>query len=89
MATAIQGKRGRKQVDPNESPQDRFKRLATGRMNRAISGIKSVGQLASASYEYTDEQREKIEDTLRKEVEVTCAALQDHKLPVAGGFRLD
>lgn len=46
-----------------------FKRLAGKRVPKAIAAIRSVSKLASkASYEYTDEQAEKVVSALEAEV---------------------
>ena len=57
----------------SESKQDKFKRLAEARVNRALKDIRSIGNLANrANYEYSDEQVGKIVRALKAEV----AALQ-------------
>lgn len=47
-----------------------FKRLAEKRVPKAIVAIRSIGKLASGvSYEFTDEQAEKICDVLQGELD--------------------
>ncbi len=43
-----------------ESKEDRFKRLAELRVNRALDKIRLIGNLASSQYEFSAEQIEKI-----------------------------
>ncbi|MBE6035602.1 MAG: hypothetical protein E7222_13035 [Clostridiales bacterium] len=49
----------------NESKANRFKRLASKRVNTAIKQINLIGNLSGSSYEYTDEQVEKMFGTLQ------------------------
>lgn len=44
----------------NETKEEKFKRIATRRVKNIISKIENVGKLSSPSYEYTDEEVEKI-----------------------------
>lgn len=45
----------------NESKNDRFKRLAVNRVNKAIKSIELIGNLGNSSlYESTSEDRKKI-----------------------------
>jgi len=44
----------------NESKHDKFKRIATRRVRRIIRTIESLGNLSRPSYEYTDQEVEKI-----------------------------
>ena len=43
-----------------ESKHDRFKRLASQRVTNAIKKIELIGHLSSSSYEYSEEEMEKI-----------------------------
>lgn len=50
--------------------QQSFKRLAVKRVPKAIAALRSVGKLASTtSYEYTDEQANKVVETLQAELD--------------------
>jgi hypothetical protein len=89
-ATATRGRKTGSAVDPNETPRDRFKRLGTGRMNKAITGIRGVAQLANQNrYEYTDEDVAKVTDALQAETKAAISALQARKAPIASSFTLD
>lgn len=53
-----------------ETPEERFKRLATQRTRKALKAIELLGRLARRrSYSYTDEQVSKIVTVLRKAVD--------------------
>lgn len=45
---------------PEESKEDKFKRLAESRVNNAIAKIGLIGNLSSSSYGYNADQVEKI-----------------------------
>ena len=51
-----------------ESKADRFRRIATKRMNRILPAIQRLGNLSGSSYEYTPEQAQKIGDALKEVV---------------------
>ena len=53
----------------NETKKEKFKRLATRRLNKNLHGIRLMGNLANtAAYEYTPEQVDIILSSLRDEV---------------------
>lgn len=58
------------EIIADESKADAFKRLAIKRVTAALDKIRLIGNLTGANYEYSDEQAEKICDTLRDAVEV-------------------
>lgn len=73
----------------NESPRERFVKLANARTSKAIQTIDLLSNLAApARYEYTDEDVEKIQKVLTERVEVTIRALRDRKPPRGAGFRI-
>jgi len=47
-------------MEGQESKHDRFKRLASKRVQNAVKKIELIGNLASPGYEYTQEDVEKI-----------------------------
>lgn len=57
-----------------ESKADKFKRIATPRVNKIISAIDTLGNCSGSSYEYTEEQvsamfgaiRQKLDETEKK-----------------------
>jgi hypothetical protein len=54
---------------PEESKEDKFKRLAQARVNNAMAKIALIGNLSSSSYSYTAEQVEKILIGLKSAIE--------------------
>lgn len=74
MATQPQtGNKTRKprqnKVDPNETPQSRFKRLGAARTAKAVAAIKGIGKLTGKAYERTPEQEKKIMQALEDAVQ--------------------
>lgn len=55
-------------TSPTESPADRFKRLASKRVPRALKQLEGVGKLAASGYEHTPEQAAKVIDALKRAV---------------------
>ena len=53
------------QQEAKESKEAKFTRLATKRTQTALGKITLLGNLASSSYQYTDEQAAKIISSLR------------------------
>ena len=52
----------------NETPEEKFKRLATRRVNNALAKIHLVGNLSGPGYKYSDEQAQKILEGLNAAV---------------------
>ncbi len=62
-------------VEPTESKEDRFKRLASKRVAEALKRVSLIAKLANRStYAYTEEQVQKILASLREEVSRVEAA---------------
>jgi hypothetical protein len=58
-----------------ETKADKFKRMATARVNRTCHGIRLLGNLANRStYEYSPEQADKLLTALDKAVQDVVAA---------------
>jgi hypothetical protein len=75
-------------IDPNETPRDRFLRLAQARTGSALNTIKGIGVLGNkAQYEYTEEDVVKIETALNGGVKAAIAGLRAGK-PVKASFTL-
>lgn len=51
-----------------ETPEQKFKRLATARMNNALKKIKLIGNLSAPAYKYTEEEIAKIVQGLKSAV---------------------
>lgn len=61
MAQALKKPRKPRQKAPeNETPAERFRRLAKQRIPRAIKALESVAKLGGRGYEYNTEQVNKI-----------------------------
>lgn len=51
-----------------ESKADRFKRLATKRVARAVKCVDLIGNLSTSQYEYSQDQVERIIQTLSEHI---------------------
>ncbi len=61
----------------NESKADKFVRLAPPRVNKVIQGLQSLKKLsAHSSYEYTEEQTQKMFAAIRNELDECEAAFK-------------
>lgn len=70
-------RRGRKHVDPNESSEDRFKRLARNRLSKALECMRLIQNLSRRThYDYTEREARKIVRALAKGVEAVEAAFE-------------
>lgn len=67
----------------DESPAERFKRIANRRVNQALKYISLTKNLASRQYEYTPEQVEIVLNALRKEVDSLEDAFRSQSKKVA------
>ena len=70
-----------------ESKHDKFKRLATRRVSNAIKKIEMIGNLSSSSYEYTEEEVEKMFSSLQGTLD-NVKGLFSSKQPEAKKFEL-
>jgi len=66
-------------IDINESKADRFKRVATPRIRKAVKAINVIGYCSSKAYEYTPEQIEKITEVLFAAVNGLVDSFADRK----------
>ena len=62
-----------------ESKNDKFKRIATKRVQNAISKIGCIGNLSSSAYEYSQEEVDKIFSTLQQTLDNTRALFSPKK----------
>ena len=77
---AVERKVRTSRVPENETREQRFIRLATGRVNKVRKALDQLGQLGSPSYSSTEEQRNKIEESIRESVEFNINRLHKVKL---------
>ena len=61
---AKKGQRTKQSIPKDESGQDRFVRVVTPRVVKAIKSIRVIGYCAGAGYEYTPAQVEQIVSAL-------------------------
>lgn len=61
-------KAGSTKVDPNETKEQKFIRLAVPRLNKAVKSVQSLGKLSGAGYESTPAMRQKILEILAGEL---------------------
>lgn len=55
-----------------ETKNERFRRLAASRTNKAIASIRSLGNLSNAThYEYSQDEISKIFSALKRELDAT------------------
>lgn len=69
---------------PTETKQQRFVRLATARVSKAVKSIYNIGNLGGAGYESTVEQRQKITDALNTAVENAVSRLTKEQVKPTG-----
>lgn len=64
----------------NESRHERFRRLASARTNAALEKLRLLGNLSSTiNYEYTDEEINKIFNTLESQLRIVKARFSAKK----------
>ncbi len=74
-------------TEQKETKNEKFKRLATKRVQNAVSKVELIGNLASPSYEYSAEEVEKILEALQGSVDKVKAAFSK-KGPTKKEFNL-
>jgi nitrate reductase alpha subunit len=85
---ATGAKRGAKAAPANETKADKFKRLGNPRINNAVKAIGLLEALANKTvYDFTDDQRRIIEQTLDNAVTRVKDAFAGKAVP-AGGVTL-
>ena len=62
-----------------ESKHDKFKRIASRRVQKAIKDIGNIKNLSKSSYEYTEEEVEKIFNALQGTLDDTRNAFKGQK----------
>lgn len=67
-----------------EDRHTRFKRLATKRVTNAIKRIELIGNLSGYSYEYTEEEIDKIFTALQETLDNTKAMFLTKKIKPKG-----
>lgn len=72
MAKPTTTRKPRTAVPADETKAQKFSRLASARVSKAVKQIQALGNLSGSGYESTPEQRTKIETVIR---EATVAAI--------------
>jgi hypothetical protein len=75
-------------MEQGESKNDKFKRIATKRVQNAISKIECIGNLSSSAYEYSQEEVDKIFSSLQQTLDSTRALFNPKKSSEAKKFAL-
>lgn len=68
-------------IDPNETPEARFKRVAGTRILKALDQIDLLSNCVGAQYAFTKEQIDKMEVDLTKMTQRTINILRTGKKP--------
>ena len=63
-------------TEATETKADKFKRLASARVTKALNSIDLIGNLSGSGYEYTPEQIEAIFTALNEEMKLTYLKFQ-------------
>ncbi len=71
-----------------EGKHDKFKRLASQRVNNAIKKIELIGNLSSPGYEYTAEEVEKVFMTIQQTLDNTKSRFSKAKKVETTRFEL-
>jgi len=71
-----------------ETKHDKFRRLATHRVTSALKKIELIGNLATSSYEYSQEEVEKIFNSLQQALDSIRGKFSKSKKEDAGKFEL-
>lgn len=79
--------RKKETIPANETPAQKFVRLATQRTQRIIDTYKQLGSLAGSAYQSTPEQVKKISEALKAEHDRAIDSLNKKKVET-GGFKL-
>ena len=58
-------------MEQGESKNEKFKRIATKRVQNAISKIECIGNLSSSAYQYSQEEIDKIFSSLQQTLDST------------------
>lgn len=71
--------KGKSNVPANETPEARFKRMATMRVNKALKAVSLLSNLAGSRYRSSPEQIAKIETAFRETLTSVFAQLRGQK----------
>lgn len=63
----------------DETKREKFERIALARMNRALNSVRLIGNLASYNYDWTENDIDKMRQSVNEVVEATFNRFQRHK----------
>ena len=66
-------------MDINETPKDRFKRLAEKRTNAVLEKLRLIGNLASNNYEYDEFEVNKIFNAIDEQLKAIKAKFRANR----------
>lgn len=79
MATKRTAPKRESKIDPNETKEQRFIRLATRRVTKARKSLDAIGQLGAGNYASTEDQRNRMSEALRESLEFNLNRLNKAK----------
>lgn len=71
--------KGNSNIPANETPEARFKRMATMRVNKALKAVSLLSNLAGSRYKSSPEQIAKIEGAFRDTLTAVFGQLRGQK----------
>jgi hypothetical protein len=74
------------EINRNETPEEKFYRLATSRVNHILDHLRILGNLASPNYRYSDQQIARIFGAIQAAVDETQALFRPRR---KAEFRLE
>ncbi len=85
-----EGGKKKKAANENETKGEKFVRIGTPRVNKAMKAISSLQPLANKdTYEYTPDQVEKMFDALQNALDEARAAFASKEKAAKSGFSFD
>lgn len=79
-------KRRRQNIPKDEDKSQRFVRVVSPRVDKAVKAIKQIALCAGKTYEYTPQQANQIKGTLMKELTILSSAFEK-KAQADTGFK--
>lgn len=81
-------RKARKDALANESKAERFRRVVTPRVNKALKALGAVAACTGGRYEYTEEQRDKILTAIAEAANNVRTKLMQERVEGPKGFTL-
>lgn len=83
---AANARKGRKLVDPNETPEQSFKRLTEPRVTKALRSIQLLRNLSR--FKPSDAHRDKVFSTIKRALLVAEESWKSNEIKTDEGFKL-